>query len=130
MCLIYNLFETKFVSLKSDIIYCLPYVHTLRSILVEVSMFPIPASSKTSLRHECAPSSFCWGDRGEGWASNQIFKKKGGGSLTGSQFDILILRGFIFFRRGCSFDIKNKLKSEIFNDKKVYKRKCFFLSWL
>ena len=57
-------------------------------------------------------------------------KKKGGGgwSLTGSQFDILILRGFIFFRRGCSFDIKNKLKSEIFNDKKVYKRKCFFLS--
>ena len=57
------------------------------------------------------------------------FSKKGGG-LTGSQFDILILIGFIFFRRGCSFDIKNKLNSEIFNDKKVYKRKCFSLSSL
>ena len=28
--------------------------------------------------------------------------------------------------RGCSFFIKNKLKSEIFNDKKLYKQKVFF----
>ena len=27
---------------------------------------------------------------------------------------------------GCSFFIKNKLKSEIFNDKKLYKQKVFF----
>ena len=26
---------------------------------------------------------------------------------------------------GCNFHIKNKLKSEIFNDKKVYKQKYF-----
>ena len=29
------------------------------------------------------------------------------------------------FAGGCSFCIKNKLKSEIFNDRKVYKQKCF-----
>ena len=29
---------------------------------------------------------------------------------------------------GCNFHIKNKLKSEIFNDKKVYKQKYFSLS--
>ena len=28
------------------------------------------------------------------------------------------------------FHIKNKLKSEIFNSKKVYKQKYFSLSWL
>ena len=30
-----------------------------------------------------------------------------------------------FFSGGCCFYIKNKLKSEIFNDKKNYKQKCF-----
>ena len=34
------------------------------------------------------------------------------------------------FQGGCSFYIKNKLKSGIFNDKKVYRQKCFSLSWL
>ena len=37
-------------------------------------------------------------------------------------------RGLTFFRGGCSFYIKNKLKFEIFNDKKVCKQKCFCLS--
>ena len=49
----------------------------------------------------------------------KIFKKEGG--LTESQC-------FDFFQEVCSFYIKNKLKSEIFNDKKVYKQKCFSLS--
>ena len=31
---------------------------------------------------------------------------------------------------GCSFYVKNKLKSEIFNEKNIGKQKCFFLSQL
>ena len=38
----------------------------------------------------------------------------GGGGLTGPQ----LLEGVTFFRGGCNFNIKNKLKSEIFNDEK------------
>ena len=30
--------------------------------------------------------------------------------------------------QGCSFYITNKLKSEIFNDKKVYQQKCFSIT--
>ena len=32
-----------------------------------------------------------------------------------------------FFRGGCSFSTKNKLKSGIFNDKKIYEQECFAL---
>ena len=39
---------------------------------------------------------------------------------------ISVFRGGVsFFREGCSFYINNKLKSEIFNDKKVYNQKRF-----
>ena len=41
---------------------------------------------------------------------------------------ISIFRGGLLGKRayrGCSFYIKNKLKSETFNDKKVYKQKFF-----
>ena len=57
------------------------------------------------------------------YMETSIFKKMGGGrDLTGSQF----LEGRDFFQEGgCSFYIKNKLKSEIF---KVYEQKCFYLS--
>ena len=63
------------------------------------------------------------------YMETSIFKKRGGGGggggrggLTGSQF----LEGRDFFQEGgCSFYIKNKLKSEIF---KVYEQKCFYLS--
>ena len=48
---------------------------------------------------------------GGGWASNQIFKK--GGADKTSTF-----RRGDFFQGGCNFHIKNKLKSEKFNDKK------------
>ena len=73
-----------------------------------------------------APYPFGGGKGGGGvlslWPN---FQKKG--SLAGSQF----LEGGDFFQRGggCSFYIKNKLKSEIFkdNNKKVYKQKCFSL---
>ena len=34
--------------------------------------------------------------------------------------------GVTFFRGGCSFYIENKLKSEIFDDKKICQQKCFF----
>ena len=46
-----------------------------------------------------------------GWASNQIFKK---GGLTRPQ----LLEGGCWERGGLQFSHKNKLKSEIFNDKK------------
>ena len=64
-------------------------------------------------------SSFCLGGWGGGGclASNQILKK-GGGGLTGSKFlerGVLGKRGLAFFLGDCSFYIKNKLKSEIFN---------------
>ena len=50
------------------------------------------------------------------YMETSIFKKRGG-DLTGSQF----LEGRDFFQEGgCSFYIKNKLKSEIF---KVYEQK-------
>ena len=67
----------------------------------------------------CTPP-FCRGEGGGGWASNQRTSTFRGGSWE---------RGGDFFQGGsCNFHIKNKLKSEIFNDKKVYKQKCFFLS--
>ena len=50
--------------------------------------------------------------------------------MAGSQF----LKGVTgkewgdFFQRGCSFYIKNKLKSEIYNDKKSLKTKMFRVS--
>ena len=43
--------------------------------------------------------------------------------LARSQFlerELLRKRGMTFFRTACSFYIKNKLKSEIFNDKKKF----------
>ena len=62
-----------------------------------------------------------------GWMSCQIFKK---GVLTGPQFleGGCWEKGGNLFQEGCSFYIKNKLKSEIFNDKKFYEQKCFSLS--
>ena len=59
----------------------------------------------------------------------QNFQKEGG--LTGSQLLVGVAgkEGGDFFQRingGCNFRIKNKLKSEIFNDKKSLKAKIFF----
>ena len=51
-----------------------------------------------------------------GWATYQISKR---GGLTWSQF-------WEGVGAGCSFFTKNKLKSEIFNDKKLYKTKMLF----
>ena len=46
------------------------------------------------------------------------FSKRGG--LTGPQ----LLEGGDFFQGGCNFHIKNKLKSEIFNDKSLEANNC------
>ena len=57
------------------------------------------------------------------------FQKKGRG-LTGPQLlegGCWERGGVTFFRVGCNF-YKKKLKSEIFNGKKVYKQKYFSLS--
>ena len=64
------------------------------------------------------PPFLFWGERGLSFRPN--FKKKTGRGLTGSQ----LLEGAVgqevgdFFHGGCSFYIKNNLKSAIFNDKK------------
>ena len=45
---------------------------------------------------------------------------EGGGGLDRISIfrgELLGKRGLIFFRKGCSFYLKNKLESEIFNDK-------------
>ena len=62
--------------------------------------------------------------------SRSNFKKGEGMGLTESQFleGDFWERGGGFFHGSCSFYIKNKLKSEIYIDKKVYEQKCFFLS--
>ena len=60
------------------------------------------------------------GGGGGVWASNQIFEK---GGLTGPQLS----EGGCWERgEGCNFHIKNKWKSEIFNDKKSLLAKIFF----
>ena len=75
------------------------------------------------------PPLFFW--RGEGWASSWISKKK---DLIASQS---LKESYCWpFSGGCSFYIKsffflvkiNWFLHEIFNDKKVQKQKCLFLS--
>ena len=83
------------------------------------------------LNHNVQVPFYCGGVGGGSWTSYQIKKKKeggrgegeGGGSFTGSPILeggwLLEKRGLTFFIVvGCSFYIKNKLKSEMFNDKK------------
>ena len=50
--------------------------------------------------------------------------------LTGSQLleGVAEKEGVTLIKRGLQFSHKNKLKSEIFNDKNVYKQKYFSLS--
>ena len=53
----------------------------------------------------------------------------GGDGLHGTSAfrgGLLRKRGINFFKRGCNLYIKNKLKSEMFNDKKSLKPKIFF----
>ena len=64
------------------------------------------------------------GGAGESWV-NLLPSLRGSQSLEGSCSN----KGVAFFSvSGCSFSIKNKLKSEIFNDKKVYKQRSFSLT--
>ena len=65
------------------------------------------------LRHS-GHTPFC---RGGGVEPPTTFSKREG--LTGTQLlEGCWERGGDFFQGGCNFHIKNKLKSEIFNDKK------------
>ena len=72
-------------------------------------MFPFDSSFKHSVHPS---SSRCRGGGGGGVELPAKFSKRG--ILTGPQ----LLEGGDFFQGGCNFHIKNKLKSEIFNDKK------------
>ena len=61
-----------------------------------------------------------------GWASNQIFKKGGLDRTSTFRGGLLGKRVGEVFQVGLQFSHKNKLKSEIFNDKKSLKVKIFF----
>ena len=80
-----------------------------------------PRKEKKTIHSQCAPLLSAGG-----WAFNTNFKN--GGGLTRSQLleGVCWERGGNFFQGGCNFDIKNKLKSEIFNDKKSLQAKIFF----
>ena len=67
------------------------------------------------------PPLFCRGDR----VSNQIFKK---GELDRTSTEGVGGKevGDFFQGEGCNFHMKIKLKSEIFNDKKILSAKIFF----
>ena len=76
----------------------------------------------------CTPPPFC---RGVEPPTND--RVRGGGLDRTSTFrgEVAGKRGMTFFKgggEGCNFYIKNKLRFEIFNDKKVYKQKYFSLS--
>ena len=65
---------------------------------------------------------------GEGLTSFQIFKKGVLGKTLVFRGGLVGKRGVRGGREGYNFYVKNKLKSEIFNDKKVDKQRCFSLS--
>ena len=80
---------------------------------------PPPFSARVKGGWDIEPPTKFWKRWGQG---------KGGGHFTGSQFKkgYIGKEGVTFFSEGGTFYTKNKLKSEIFNDKKNYKQKCFF----
>ena len=67
-----------------------------------------------------------------GELSFQLNFQKGGGAWQGKGLKISTFRGGLLgkrgvtFFRGCDFHIKNKVKSEIVNDKKSLQSKIFF----
>ena len=101
--------------------------------MVLISILSLYLSSEKL--HRVHPSSLFLG----GWALYQIFKRERLDRI--SVLRSQDLRGWLlgkigvtFFREGCSFYVKNKLKSEIFNDEKerVAKKKgwwCFWGEW-
>ena len=66
--------------------------------------------------HSVHPSSFSAGGGGVWFEPSTKFSKRRG--LTGSQRVVAGKDRGDFFQGGCSFYIKNKLKFEIFHDKK------------
>ena len=53
------------------------------------------------------------------------FQKGGLDRRSIFKWGLLGKRGETFFRKGGNFDIKNKLKSEMFNDKKIINKNVF-----
>ena len=72
----------------------------------------------------CTPPPFLLGVGGSGGLNPLLNFQKGGAwqdlspQISGSQRVVAGKDRGDVFQRGCSFYIKNKLKSEIFNDKK------------
>ena len=98
--------EVFFCSFASLLAKCFTYIHTDRQT--------------DSIVWNPPPPTLVWGrGRGGGWASYQIFKKGGAWQVPNFKRGLAGKEEVTFFRGlGCSFYMKNKLKSEIFNDKK------------
>ena len=75
--------------------------------------------------HSVHPSSFDAGGEDVWFESSTKFSKRRG--LTGSLREPAGKDRGEFFQGGCSFHIKNKLKYEIFNDKKRFINKNAFV---
>ena len=71
-------------------------------------------------------SAFYWGKEGGVEPPTKFSKRE---CLTGPPLLVGVTgkEGSDFFQGDCAFHIKNKLKSEIFDDKKGYKQKSFSL---
>ena len=100
----------------------------LPPLLFNIRKTPYPPCTKTTTSATFF-SCFLILSREGGWVSYQLFKD---GGLTGSQFleEGWWERGGWLSEGGCSFYIKSKLKSEIFNEKKkiINKKNLFCLN--
>ena len=72
------------------------------------------------------PPPFLLGGRGRGFSLRPIFQKGGLDRISIFRVGLLGRRRTTLFRESCSFYIKNKLKSQIFNNKKSLSSKMFF----
>ena len=80
--------------------------------------FGILFQRKIIHQHIPPPPSLLYGE-GRGLRLRPIFQKGGLGRIS-------IFRGGDFLQGGCSFYIRNKLKSQIFSDRKCLSAKMFF----
>ena len=126
----------RLASCKCTMPFCIPITHFYQEVKQtkkkkenKKHLITYSKSLCTNTWHSIQPPLFFLLGRGD-WTSNQILKKR---CLIRSQFlDEELLRKRAWpFSGGGSFYMKNKLNTEIFNDKKVYKQnkqKCFSLS--
>ena len=100
-------------------------IRSMKFLSAEVALYLYKSTIQPWMERCC----HVWAGTGVEHSKNFLKTEGGVGGLTGSQFwqGSSEKEKVTFFSRTCSIFIKNKLKSEIFNDKKLYKQKCFSL---